>query len=231
MEAKKKTFMEGFGIWSGLIAVFCMLDKTWACLHVCVRTRGILPSFPGSRKPFLHQNLENMPSQCSLTWWCGYRGWVVACLIINRSSGIGKENTLWCMFQIPGGSNSHIEGRKRRLEHGGVGIVVEWGHHIHVYTSKWPVHLAVERVESWSLFLYLARPLSTFTRRFCWSLVVLWLQALVALSALGNETVLGRRTAVLHTIQCGKGFTTGIPSCRKGTVPLVLPRCIFIQCL
>lgn len=73
---------------------FCMVDKTWACLHVWVRPKWILPSLAGSCKPDLQQNLENMPSQCSLTWWCGYRGWVVKCLMINKSSGVGQENAL-----------------------------------------------------------------------------------------------------------------------------------------
>lgn len=89
---------------------FCKLDKTWACLHVCVNTRWILPSFTGSCKPY--QNLENMPSQCSLTW-CDCRGWVVACLIINQSPGIRKENTLcgaWFKFMGRGGRGS----RRRR---------------------------------------------------------------------------------------------------------------------
>lgn len=65
----------------------------------------------------LRQNLENMPSQCSLTWWCDYRGWVVACLISSQSSGIGKENTL-------SGARFKVMGRMLK---DGVGTVVGRG--------------------------------------------------------------------------------------------------------
>lgn len=160
---KKRNFHGRFWYLEWPDSHFCTMDKTWACLHVWVRTKLILPSLTGSCKPDLQQNLENMPSHCSLTWCCDYRGWVVKCLMINQSSGIGKENTLWCLGQIDG------KGRKRRLADEGVGNVVEkrashsWFHFKRTSSS---CCRRSGNVQSWSLSLSLARPLPPSPKRF-----------------------------------------------------------------
>lgn len=96
----------------------------------------------------------------------------------------------------------HGKGRKRRLKDEGVGTVVEKRTSHSCFHSKRTTSSCCKR--KWKsgelmLFLCLARPLSTFTKHFSWSLVVLWSQAL--LSALSSEMVLRRRANVLHT-QC-----------------------------
>lgn len=117
---KKRNFHGRFWYLEWPDSHFCMLDKTWACLCDWVRTKWILPSLAGSCKPDLQQNLENMPSQCSLTWWCGYRGWVVKCLTINQCSGIGKGNALCdAWFKLMG------RGGRGGWWMEGAGIVVE----------------------------------------------------------------------------------------------------------
>lgn len=95
-----------------------------------------------SCEPYLHQDLENMPSQCSLTWWCDCRGWVVAWLVISQSSSVGKENALsGTRFKSRGGE----EGVETVV---GRGIITFISHFTTTTSSR---HRWNRIVERWSL--------------------------------------------------------------------------------